>query len=360
MKSKIFHSLNIFFLFIFFFLIDFSLSKIFYKKNHCYNFQYFDNGHYYDLKKNCKSRFRFKSGFPTVNFFTDDYGLRVGDQNKIKQETKKNIFLFGDSFTFGVGLEYEDTFAGILESNLPQYNFYNFAVGSYSPTVHLYRLNKALDAGLSPEKIILFLDLTDVIDESQRWFYDKNLKSPIRPEERVNKRKNFFQQNFKLSNEIINISRYSLGVVKNKISNLRDINKGVKTSIQGQFTYTNLNNLDKRFWKKNDFEKGLKNIRFNISEISKISKKINAEFFIAVYPWAETLYYGQEYFNWVNFAKDICNKNKCKTIDSFPIFQQYKQKNKDWSSKLYFIGDEHFNKQGAKLLANAVLMKIND
>ena len=70
--------------------------------------------------------------------------------------------------------------------------------------------------------------------------------------------------------------------------------------------------------------------------------------------------YGQEYFNWVNFAKDICNKNKCKIIDSFPIFQQYKQKNKDWSSKLYFIGDEHFNKQGAKLLANAVLMKIND
>ena len=69
-------------------------------------------------------------------------------------------------------------------------------------------------------------------------------------------------------------------VVKNKISNLRDINKGVKTSIQGQFTYTNLNNLDKRFWKKNDFEKGLKNIRFNISEISKISKKINAEFLL--------------------------------------------------------------------------------
>ena len=98
--------------------------------------------------------------------------MRVGDKNKIKQETKKNIFLFGDSFTFGVGLEYEDTFAGILESNLPQYNFYNFAVGSYSPTVHLYRLNEALDRPFT-RKIILFLDLTDVIDESQRWFYDK-------------------------------------------------------------------------------------------------------------------------------------------------------------------------------------------
>ena len=73
---------------------------------------------------------------------TDSRGLRSIKKDKIIESSKANIFLFGDSFTFGAGLNYEDTFAGIIEKKFPEYNFLNFAVGSYSPTVYLYRLKK--------------------------------------------------------------------------------------------------------------------------------------------------------------------------------------------------------------------------
>ena len=355
MKTKIFHSLNIFFVIIFILLVDFSLSKIFYKKNHCFNFQYFENGHYYDLKKNCNSKYRFKSGFPNVNFNTDNLGLRVGDQEQKKDKSKKNIFIFGDSFTFGVGLEYENTYVGILEKKMPEYNFYNFAVGSYSPTVHLHRLKQAINSGLLPDKIILFLDLTDVIDESQRWIFDKNLSLPVRPEDRIKEKKNFFKENFKLSYDLINTMRYSARLVKN---NFKDQKSNIKTSIQGQFTYVETEKLDKRFWKKNDFKKGLDKINLNIKKISKIAKKNNAEFYIIVYPWAETLFYGQKSFNWSKFANRICFTNDCITIDTIPSFKKYTIENENWHSKLYFIGDEHFNKQGANLLANTVFQQL--
>ena len=82
-------------------------------------------------------KYRFKKTFPIVETITDDMGLRIGKDSLSKNKDKKNIFIFGDSFTYGVGIEYEKTFAGLLEKKYSDYNVYNFGVGSYSPSVHL-------------------------------------------------------------------------------------------------------------------------------------------------------------------------------------------------------------------------------
>ena len=57
-----------------------------------------------------------------VDIYTDDIGLRIGKSIVKKDEKKENIFIFGDSFTYGVGLEYEKTFAGIIEKQLNPIN----------------------------------------------------------------------------------------------------------------------------------------------------------------------------------------------------------------------------------------------
>lgn len=357
MRIKIFYTLIIFLSISILLIVDFSLSKTIYKESSCFNFHYYKKGYYYDLKKNCESKYRFKSGFPTVNLFTDNKGLRASKKNKDKDLNQDNIFLFGDSFTFGVGLNYEDTFAGIIEKKFPNYNFLNFAVGSYSPTVYLHRLNQAIKKNIIPKKIFVFLDLTDVIDESQRWIFDEDLNLPIKPEQRKNK-KNFFKKNFKLSYEMINLIRYSLRNNKNKINYLINNKKNIKTSIQGQFTYLTEENLNKIFWKKNTFQKGLKNIRYNINEISKTSEEIEAKLFIVIYPWAETLYFGQNTFSWSDFGKSLCINSSCKTIDAIPDFIEFKKNEENWPSKLYFVGDEHFNEGGAKLLSKTLIKEL--
>ena len=359
-KNKLFHILSLSFIIIIYLFIDFLISNTIYKKSDCFNFSFFENGYYYDLEKNCKSKYRFKSGFPTVDFITNENGLRTSISKKKFSNSKENIFLFGDSFTFGVGLNYEDTYASILENEFKKFNFFNFAVGSYSPTVHLYRLKNAIKKNIYPKKIFLFLDLTDVIDESQRWISDSKLGIPIRPEDRSNRQNNFIHKNFKLTLEIISLINSNLNNFKKSYFQNEDNKEIVKTSIQGQFTYTPKNKLNKIFWKEDSLSKGLEKIENNIKEMSEISKFHNSEFYLVIYPWAETLEYGQKEFNWSKYASNLCTKYKCITIDTIPYFQKYMNINKNWVSDLYFKGDEHFNKGGAKLLGDAVIKFIKN
>ena len=97
-----------------------------------------------------------------------------------------------------------------------------------------------------------------------------------------------------------------------------------------------------------------------LKKISKFAKKNNSEFYVVIYPWAETLEFGQQKFNWSYFVNSICDNETCKLIDAIPAFNDYKNKNIDWSTELYFLNDEHFNEKGANLLYKTVLKNINN
>ena len=324
MKKFFFYNLSVFLFFSTVLLFDFILSNTILKYQHCYNY----SEYYYDLKKNCSGKYRFKSSFPLVKTITDEMGLRTGSQKVEKKKNKKNIFIFGDSFTYGVGIKYEKTYAGLLASNLKKYNVYNFAVGSYSPTVHLFKLKKALRSKVIPEKIFIFLDLTDVIDEASRWYYDKNDDEVKLTTNRLfkvsqNDNKNFKKNNFKITTNLSSYVNYNLRNIRSSIKlKIKDEYK-IKTSIQGNFTYTDINKLDKRFWADGTFNKGIESIKKNFSEFQKISIDNGFDVYVVIYPWAETLEFGQEKFNWSEFAKEICNYDNCHVIDSIPEFLKY-------------------------------------
>ncbi len=350
---------SFYFLFIFIFVslilsVDLILSNSILNYKSCMKYEKF----YYELKKNCRGKYRFKKSFPIVETITDDMGLRVGKKSFPKNKDKKNIFIFGDSFTYGVGIEFEKTFAGLIEKKYKNYNVYNFGVGSYSPSVYLYKLKKILKEDLIPEKILLFLDLTDVIDEATRWQYDEKSEE-IRLAssyvyETSQKKEKFIKRHFKLLNNVASYLNYHSRNLR-ELTNIK-LNKKrkIKTSIQGSFTYLDSNSLDKRFWNENKFLKGKAILKKRLLQIAEISKKNQIEFYLIIYPWSETLEFGQKNFSWSNFASEICSQNKCNLIDAIPDFQTYKNQNKNWSTDLYFLNDEHFNEKGANLLFRSV------
>ena len=146
-----------------------------------------------------------------------------------------------------------------------------------------------------------------------------------------------------------------------ELANIRLSDKRkIKTSIQGSFTYKEQDSLDKRFWKNDTFLKGRTNLKKRLLQIADISKKNNIEFYLIIYPWAETLEFGQKKFSWSEFAKEICSSRNCRLIDAIPDFQNYKNRNINWSTELYFLNDEHFNEKGANLLFNAVAKRIKE
>ena len=289
-------------------------------------------------------------------------GLRVGENSLPKNKNKKNIFIFGDSFTYGVGIEYEKTYVGLIEKKFSNYNVYNFGVGSYSPSVYLYKLKKTLEKNIVPEKILLFLDLTDLIDEASRWTYDESIVNVRLATNYVyknsKKKEKFTKKNFKLLNNVSSYINYHLRNLREFANIKLNEKRKIKTSIQGSFTYKDLNSLDKRFWKNGVFLKGKNNLKKRLSQISDISRKNNIEFYLIIYPWAETLEFGQKNFSWSNFAKEICSDKNCNLIDTIPDFQNYKNENINWSTELYFLNDEHFNDKGANLLFNSIVTKI--
>ena len=125
---------------------------------------------------------------PKINMPTLASRLLV-DEEKLKKSFREDKILFiGDSFTFGVGLNWEETFVGILNKDF-NLNAINAGVNSYSPTVYKYKLRNLIKKGLidSNQKIVIGLDISDVFDESTRWTEYKGRPANI---EKIQKLKN--------------------------------------------------------------------------------------------------------------------------------------------------------------------------
>ena len=350
---------NIFFFFLFFIIFDLIASNLILKIDNftCYKIE----REFYELKKSCTGRHQFKPSFPVVKIITNNIGLR-SNKLEIDINKKPKIFFFGDSFTFGVGIDYEKTFVGLLEKRFNNYNFYNFAVGSYSPSMHLYRLEQAIKNKMIPEKAILLLDLTDIYDEGARW-YTLNSKPQLVSDhifKKYTEKKKFTHKNFQITRLLASKLNYNIRILKNKFKkNFLTKNKEeVKTSFQGNFTYTEKKNLNKNYWSEKIFATGVQNIKNKVDKMSNILKKNGSEFYLVIYPWAETLVYGQKTFDWEKFGQELCIQEKCILVNSFDKFKERKNRNKNWYSNLYFVGDEHFNNGGNLIIANILEDKI--
>ena len=124
----------------------------------------------------------------------------------------------------------------------------------------------------------------------------------------------------------------------------------------GSFLYMNIEDTDQYLWKPFGFDESIAKITKNMEEISKMANSINADFYIIIYPWPDTLEYGQKKFNWEKFASNLCEKVSCtKLINLFPDFRYIKESSNDWVDKLYIKQDLHLREFGHKIVAEKIL-----
>lgn len=98
-----------------------------------------------------------------VEVYYDSLGCVASGQPRLGQ---KKLALIGDSFTEGVQVSYDSSFAGILENQLrKEYQVFNFGVGGYSPVIY----NLMWDAqvkSLNPDVVVIQLYKNDIQDDS--------------------------------------------------------------------------------------------------------------------------------------------------------------------------------------------------
>ena len=103
---------------------------------------------------------------------TNKFGFRKNCNKKENLKNKK-LILIGDSFTEGVGLNYKDTFAGMLDQS-SKYEIINMGVTSYSPIIYFNKIKYYIDRGLKADHVIIFVDISDIDDEANYYTKCKN------------------------------------------------------------------------------------------------------------------------------------------------------------------------------------------
>lgn len=118
----------------------------------------------------------------TYHFSHSQQGLRHSPIFETQKKLdEKRILLLGDSFTYGVGSNDDETFAGRLQAKLPQYQFANAGCNGYGTRNGLSVLD-FLGPDLKPDLVIYFFFWNDVSDNMKRTIPDYKINEQGRVE----------------------------------------------------------------------------------------------------------------------------------------------------------------------------------
>lgn len=114
----------------------------------------------YPLRLDARSYYKSSNG--VIEYSTDQLGARWLDSGKRKLNPNLAV-LIGDSYTYGFGLRYADSFGHRLELKFPQWSFVNFA-GPGTDARRALAVYKSKGAALPHKMLIYGLHLNDLIE----------------------------------------------------------------------------------------------------------------------------------------------------------------------------------------------------
>jgi len=345
----------------FFLIIDAVAGKYIYKKFIRKNFQDVDSS--YSIKSdifhhNFLANFKGLAGWGNVkyNFCTDGNGFRDSCLNQFNEIKEFDIGFIGDSFTEASGVSYEDSFVGLISSSLKNKKIANLAASSYSPSIYYAKINYLLDKGYKFKEIIVFIDLSDLADDTicydltdkivlQRKIFTNCYKNFFEKKFlglSINRMFNFFSKNFFLSSQFYNLIKTK--IIKYKVP--QEIINHSRSEWTYNYKVENHNNYT--------YEESLEIIKNNMLKLSKLLISKNIGLSIAVYPWPGTLKNDTQNNKQVKLWKEFCSIN-CKNFYNFmPLFFS-ELNNSEFLKvyrKLYIKNDVHLNSYGHKIISD--------
>lgn len=110
--------------------------------------------------------------------YTDSLGFRDRAARIVPADGRtRRILLIGDSFTEGIGLPYEVTYAGIITDALARRGIevLNAGVVSYAPSIYLSKVRHLVEfRSVRFDHVVVFLDIGDVEDEARHYDLDSH------------------------------------------------------------------------------------------------------------------------------------------------------------------------------------------
>jgi hypothetical protein len=289
---------------------------------------------------------------------TDSLGFKDGSVRNVPLKSdSRRILLIGDSFAEGIGMSFEDSFAGQLYraglERSEKIEFLNAGVASYSPSIYYRKIKYLLDSGLQFHEVVVFSDTSDVTDEATSYFcidddpkyraHCSQAEGSAQPEAAPPKKTDFLIDHFAVTNRVrISIKRSIQTILGNRRRSINTDHTRIGWTIPGHDFVND--------YKPLGVEGGIARSQQNMRALSDLLSARNIPLTIVVYPWAQQLAQGDRDSRQVSLWREFC-PGRCKAfIDLFPAFFAAADADKDWYEHLFILGDDHFSAAGNRLM----------
>lgn len=296
-------------------------------------------------------------GSEEYEIFTNSLGFKDEEVRTIEKEVpkgKRRILLMGDSFTEGVGMNWENSFAGILSQNNPDIEILNAAVVSYSPKFYFLKTKYLLEQKhLEFNEMLVFIDNSDPMNEityqSFISYPDRNFKIFT-----ISLQRYFYKHSYlyhSVSSIFLKNQRNHVTESWNRILGEAFVDEVEEESNDFlghmlDWSY-NQDTFDK--WGK----KGLDLCKTEMDKLDSLCKINNIRLTLVIYPWPSVISQKNPNNIQVKFWNDFATEHHIDLINLYPEFIN----GTDAAAirQQYFIeSDVHWNKAGHRLIAEKI------
>jgi len=339
-------------------VIDAALAKIFWKRLSTHP-AYFTIGvrrgdpfYHHSLERNVKAVQQW--GERIYPFATNSLGFRDSEVRDVSLNTdRQRIVLIGDSFTEGVGLSFEKTFAGLIGKNLGEKNIevLNAGVTTYSPKLYYLKIKYLTEQlKLKFDKLVVFLDMSDIQDE---LIYKKYTAGDMV----LPRHLGHFLRLYAIRHSVIGnlIDRAVRQAVREGTMDVAD--RTLNEIIKGYDTFADHIYHRSGWYAEPSYSawgaEGAALAEHYMSELATLCKINGIEMIVAVYPWPrqvdERIVENGHVLYWRKFSE----LHGIKFLNLFPLFMK---EDADTVIRWYYMEDNmHYNEAGNRLVAEGFL-----
>jgi hypothetical protein len=317
--------------------------------------------YHHDLTPNFQSYHRW--GEYRYELRTNSLGFKDARVRDIalQKPAGRRVLLIGDSFTEGIGVPFESTFAGLLyeagQKRTDKVEFLNAGVGSYSPSIYYQKIKVLLNRGLQFDELVVLPDMSDIYDEATTYFCiddDPQYRAHCRtfPGGTVGmahfRKCSFLQCSFVVTDSLRVMIKFRVRQwTRSADKNLLNVSPRAGWALP--------NYKPGKHFALLDIEAGITRAVQNMQKLADLLAQRNIQLTIAVYPWPANLAFEDRNSRQVAIWQQFCTVNRCKAfIDLFPTFFVQKAAHNDWYRRYYIYGDVHFNAGGHRLVYDAL------
>lgn len=306
-------------------------------------------------------------------FYTNSLGFRDKEIREIELETdSKRILFIGDSHTEGVGVKYEDSFAGIIDEKLEKENIdvLNAAAISYSPKLYYYKIKYLIEEqGLRFDELVVCIDISDIQNELVYKDFEPGESSFF---SKLGFRWNKFFKSYSFiyysAGNIINTQKTKKFYEEAQ----RDV-ENPKTDLYSTFfdefhdsellRNQQFHNIGLWYLDKDVFEKwgreGMILEKWYMAKLAGLCKDYGIRMYIVVYPWPVQIVAGDVNSIQVQFWQKFSEDYNTGFINLFPVLWN-KLPEKNVIKEYYIPGDVHFSEAGHHLVAEEILKYLGN